>query len=72
MKQSKIEYLAGLGGNDLLDEDLNPFECIHKTYCKGHKFSMKCNYLDSRERCQLNRFYNKWGIVLLIDNILIK
>jgi hypothetical protein len=49
MKQSKIEYLAGLGGNDLLDEALNTHQCTHRDYCKGHKFSMKCNYLDTRK-----------------------
>ena len=57
---NKLEYLAGLGGNDLFD-DITPYQCPHKAYCTGHKYSMRCNYSDTREKCQLNRFYKKWG-----------
>lgn len=57
---NKLEYLAGLGGNDLLD-NISKYQCPHKTYCTGHKYPMRCNYIDSRSKCRINRFYNKWG-----------
>jgi len=52
-----LEYLAGLSGYEIP----MPKRCKHIDYCTGQKYSMKCNYDDTMEKCRLFRFYNKYG-----------
>ena len=43
------------------EETYNPPTCEHKKYCTGHTYSMKCNYEDTRNKCRLKKFYDKYG-----------
>ena len=44
-----------------IDDETNPNVCIHMEYCSGQKYSMKCNFRDSQNNCQLKRYYDRYG-----------
>ena len=58
-KMNKLEYLAGLNGFEL--PDMKDYQCKHKSYCPAHKYHMKCDYSDTRNKCMIKKFYEKYG-----------
>lgn len=60
--QHKKPNIMNVGhiGNPL-EEIIEIKTCMHSEYCTGNKYAMKCNYQDSQESCQLNKFYRKYG-----------
>jgi len=59
MKQSKIEYLAGLGINPIPDDVII---CPHNSYCNVRKaLELPFCLIDKTKDCQTYRFYEKWS-----------
>ncbi len=56
---NKLEYLAGINTADTTDYE--KYNCKYKKDCNGRKYHMRCDFQNTREKCRIFKFYEKYG-----------